>query len=353
MEFLLDYGLFLAKIITVVAAIIVLLIIAKSAGGKSGAAKGELEITNLSEQHKQSVEQLEHHLHDDAFIKARDKAVKKEEKEKNKSREKEIKQASKDGSLDSKREPHLFVLDFNGSIDAKEVASLREEITAILAVAREGDEVLLRLESGGGMVHGYGLASSQLDRIKAAGLPLTISVDKVAASGGYMMACVADKIVSAPFAIVGSIGVIAQIPNFNKLLKKHDIEYEQLTAGEYKRTLTMFGENTDKARDKFKQELEETHVLFKDFIRERRPSLDLDKVATGEHWFGTQAKELGLVDDISTSDDIVVAACKDKTVLSVHYVQKKKLADKLAGVAGKVADSVILKLAKSIYRDRP
>ncbi|EGR2321900.1 protease SohB [Vibrio alginolyticus] len=346
MEFLLDYGLFLAKIITVVAAIIVLLIIAKSAGGKSGAAKGELEITNLSEQHKQSVEQLEHHLHDDAFIKARDKAVKKEEKEKNKSREKEIKQASKDGSLDSKREPHLFVLDFNGSIDAKEVASLREEITAILAVAREGDEVLLRLESGGGMVHGYGLASSQLDRIKAAGLPLIISVDKVAASGGYMMACVADKIVSAPFAIVGSIGVIAQIPNFNKLLKKHDIEYEQLTAGEYKRTLTMFGENTDKARDKFKQELEETHVLFKDFIRERRPSLDLDKVATGEHWFGTQAKELGLVDDISTSDDIVVAACKDKTVLSVHYVQKKKLADKLAGVAGKVADSVILKLAE-------
>ncbi|EJU9971789.1 protease SohB [Vibrio alginolyticus] len=346
MEFLLDYGLFLAKIITVVAAIIVLLIIAKSAGGKSGAAKGELEITNLSEQHKQSVEQLEHHLHDDAFIKARDKAVKKEEKEKNKSREKEIKQASKDGSLDSKREPHLFVLDFNGSIDAKEVASLREEITAILAVAREGDEVLLRLESGGGMVHGYGLASSQLDRIKAAGLPLTISVDKVAASGGYMMACVADKVVSAPFAIVGSIGVIAQIPNFNKLLKKHDIEYEQLTAGEYKRTLTMFGENTDKARDKFKQELEETHVLFKDFIRERRPSLDLDKVATGEHWFGTQAKELGLVDDISTSDDIVVAACKDKTVLSVHYVQKKKLADKLAGVAGKVADSVILKLAE-------
>ncbi|MHA2739899.1 protease SohB [Vibrio harveyi] len=346
MEFLLDYGLFLAKIVTVVAAVIVLLIIVKSASGKSGAAKGELEVTNLSERHKDAVEQLEHHLHDDAFIKARDKEVKKEEKEKNKSREKEIKQASKEGSLDSKREPHLFVLDFNGSIDAKEVGSLREEITAVLAVAREGDEVLLRLESGGGMVHGYGLASSQLDRIKAAGLPLTISVDKVAASGGYMMACVADKIVSAPFAIVGSIGVIAQIPNFNKLLKKHDIEYEQLTAGEYKRTLTMFGENTDKARDKFKQELEETHVLFKDFIRERRPDLELEKVATGEHWFGTQAKELGLVDEISTSDDLVVAACKEKTVLAVHYVQKKKLADKLAGVAGKVADSVVLKLAE-------
>ncbi|MGD8109054.1 protease SohB [Vibrio sp. TRT 21S02] len=344
MEFLLDYGLFLAKIVTVVVALVAILVIAKAVSGKSGGAKGELEITNLTEAHKQTVEQLEHHLHDEAFIKARDKAEKKSEKEKNKAREKEIKQASKEGALDSKREPHLFVLDFNGSIDAKEVAALREEVTAILAVAREGDEVLLRLESGGGMVHGYGLASSQLDRIKAAGLPLTIAVDKVAASGGYMMACIADKIVSAPFAIVGSIGVIAQLPNFNKLLKKHDIEFEQLTAGEYKRTLTMFGENTDKAREKFKQELEETHGLFKDFIRERRPELELDKVATGEHWFGTQAHELGLVDEIKTSDDIVVEACKDKTVLAIHYVAKKKLADKLAGVAGEAADNVLMKL---------
>lgn len=158
------------------------------------------------------------------------------------------------------------------------------------------------------------------------------------------MACIADKIVSAPFAIVGSIGVIAQLPNFNKLLKKYDIEFEQLTAGEYKRTLTMFGENNDKAREKFKQELEETHGLFKDFIRDHRPDLDLEKVATGEHWFGTQAHALGLVDEIRTSDDIVVDACKEKTVLAIHYVQKKKLSDKLAGVAGKSADNILLKL---------
>jgi serine protease SohB len=344
LEFLLDYGLFLAKIVTVVVAVIAILVIAKATSSKSGGVKGELEITNLTDHHKNTVEQLEHHLHDDAFIKARDKAEKKQDKEKTKAREKEIKKANKEGELDSKREPHLFVLDFKGSIDAKEVASLREEVTAVLAVAREGDEVLLRLESGGGMVHGYGLASSQLDRIKAANLPLTISVDKVAASGGYMMACIADKIVSAPFAIVGSIGVIAQLPNFNKVLKKYDIEYEQLTAGEYKRTLTMFGENTDKARDKFKQELEETHGLFKDFIRERRPELELDKVATGEHWFGTQAHELGLVDEIKTSDDLVVEACKEKTVLAIHYVEKKKLTSKLAGIAGEAADSVLMKL---------
>ncbi|QXO18244.1 MULTISPECIES: protease SohB [Vibrio] len=345
MEFLLDYGLFLAKIATVVVAIVAVLVIVKSSGGRQSSAKGELEVTNLTEQHKQTVEQLESHLHDDAFLKARHKADKKSEKEKAKARGKEIKKAAKSGELEAKHEPHLFVLDFHGSIDAKEVAALREEVTAILAVAKPGDEVLLRLETGGGMVHGYGLASSQLDRLKAAGLPLTISVDKVAASGGYMMACIADKIVSAPFAIVGSIGVVAQLPNFNKLLKKHDIEFEQLTAGEYKRTLTMFGENTDKARDKFKQELEETHVLFKDFIREHRPALELDKVATGEHWFGTQAKELGLVDEITTSDDLIVEACKDKTVLAIHYVQKKKLTAKLAGAAAETADSVLLKLA--------
>ncbi|MFW7523047.1 protease SohB [Vibrio ostreicida] len=344
MEFLLDYGLFLAKIVTVVVAVIAVLVIGKTVGGKSGAAKGELEITNLTEQHKHTVEQLEYHLHDESYLKARDKAERKKEKEQNKARDKAVKKASKEGELDSQREPHVFVLDFKGSIDAKEVASLREEVTAVLAVASEGDEVLLRLESGGGMVHGYGLASSQLDRIKAVNLPLTISIDKVAASGGYMMACIADKIVSAPFAIVGSIGVIAQLPNFNKVLKKYDIEYEQLTAGEYKRTLTMFGENTDKARDKFKQELEETHGLFKDFIRERRPELALDQVATGEHWFGTQAQQLGLVDDIKTSDELIVGACKEKTVLAVHYVEKKKLTSKLAGLAGQAADNVLMKL---------
>ncbi|GLO60436.1 protease SohB [Vibrio sp. MACH09] len=343
MEFLLDYGLFLAKIATFVVAIAAILIVAKVVSGKQGASKGELEITNLTEKHKENIDVMEHHLHDGTFIKERDKAEKKAEKEKTKKRNKEVKKAAKEGTLELTREPHLFVLEFNGSIDAKEVTSLREEVTAILSVAREGDEVLLKLESGGGMVHAYGLASSQLDRIKSANIPLTISVDKVAASGGYMMACIADKIVSAPFAIVGSIGVIAQLPNFNKLLKKHDIEYEQLTAGEYKRTITMFGENTDKARDKFKQELEETHVLFKDFIRDHRPELELEKVATGEHWFGTQAKELGLVDEIMTSDDIVVAACNEKTVLSVRYVQKKKMTDKLARIGGDAADHLLMK----------
>jgi serine protease SohB len=345
LEFLFDYGLFLAKIATVVVAIAAVIVIVKSAKSHTPAVKGELELVDLTERHKHTVARMENQLFDDAAMKVRKKAEKKTEKAKQKSAEKEAKKAAKQGQLDVKREPHLFVLDFHGSIDAKEVTSLREEVTAILAVAQVGDEVLLRLESPGGMVHGYGLAASQLDRLKAAELKLTIAVDKVAASGGYMMACIADNLVSAPFAVVGSIGVIAQLPNFNKLLKRNDIEFEQLTAGEFKRTLTMFGENTNKAREKFQQELEETHGLFKDFIREHRPALDVDQVATGEHWFGTKAKALGLVDEIKTSDEIVTEACQNKTVLAVRYVQKKKIVEKLSGLAGDAVENVLLKLA--------
>lgn len=343
LDFLFDYGLFLAKIITVVVAVVSILVIVKSVGGRQGARKGSLEITDLSERYKETVHHLESHLFDKPLLKAREKAEKKAEKEKGKARQSEIKAAAKSGELSAAREPRLFVLDFHGSIDAREVAGLREEISAILAVAADGDEVLLRLETGGGMVHGYGLASSQLDRLKQAGIKLTIAVDKVAASGGYMMACVADQIISAPFAVVGSIGVIAQLPNFSKVLKKNDIEFEQITAGEFKRTLTMFGENTDKAREKFQSEIEATHGLFKDFIAEHRPSLDLETVATGEHWFGKQAITLGLVDSIGTSDDFIMKACKDREVLQVHYVQRKKLAERLAGAGSEAADTLLLK----------
>lgn len=194
------------------------------------------------------------------------------------------------------------------------------------------------------MVHGYGLASSQLDRIRQHNIPLTASVDKVAASGGYMMACVANKIVSAPFAIIGSIGVIAQVPNFNKLLKKNDVDFEQFTAGEFKRTVTMFGENTDKGREKFVEELEETHILFKNFVSEHRPSLDIAKVATGEHWFGTQAKDLGLVDELQTSDDYLQARAKSHKLVQIKYATKKGLAEKFSKAASLSFDAIISKV---------
>lgn len=335
MEFLYEYGLFLAKTLTFVIALVVIIGVIASSAVKQKSRKGELDIEDLSAQFEETENDVLHAFLSKEELKEKEKQDKKAAKEKAKAEKKGDKTDVK---------PKMFVLDFKGSIDAKEVSSLREEISAILSVATEKDEVLVRLESGGGMVHGYGLASSQLDRIRQKNIPLTIAVDKVAASGGYMMACVANNIIAAPFAILGSIGVLAQVPNFNKLLKKHDVEFEQLTAGEFKRTLTMFGENTEKGREKFVEELEETHDLFKQFVHEHRPSLDIDKVATGEHWFGIKAHELGLVDEIKTSDDYLYESAKNYQVVSVKYEMKKGLAEKFSKAASLSIENVIGKL---------
>jgi serine protease SohB len=214
------------------------------------------------------------------------------------------------------------------------VASLREEVTAVLTAAQAEDEVIVRLESAGGLVHGYGLAASQLLRIRDRRLKLTVAVDKVAASGGYMMACVADRIIAAPFAILGSIGVIAQLPNFNRLLKKHDVDFEQFMAGEHKRTVTLFGENTDKGRQKFQEEIEDVHALFKDFVKTHRPQVDLERVATGEHWFGARALESRLVDELRTSDDVLLDASASADLYEVVYTGKKPWLVRLLAQAG-------------------
>ena len=337
MEFLYEYGLFFAKTLTLVIAILAVVIVILGSAVKQKTGKGELSLTNISDELKS----LKHHLNEDLMSKKQFKAYEKQLKEAEKEKEKAEKAVK-----DLTPEPKTFVIDFKGSIDAHEVTSLREEISAVLAIAAPNDDVLVNVESGGGMVHGYGLASSQLDRIRQAGIPLSICIDKVAASGGYMMACVANKVYAAPFAIVGSIGVVAQVPNFNKLLKKHDIDYEQHTAGNFKRTLTVFGENTDEGREKFQQELEETHVLFKAFIAKYRPELDLDKVATGEHWYGQQAIELGLVDEISTSDDVIMTLANDRSVFKVQYKIKKKLSDKIAHGASLSVGAIINQFAE-------
>ena len=228
-------------------------------------------------------------------------------------------------------------------MDAHEVASLREEITAVLTVATPQDQVVLRLESPGGVVHGYGLAASQLQRIRDKQIPLTVAVDKVAASGGYMMACVANKIVAAPFAILGSIGVVAQIPNLNRFLKNKDIDVELHTAGQYKRTLTLLGENTDEGRQKFREELNETHHLFKDFVKTMRPTLDIEQVATGEHWYGSQAQEKGLVDEVGTSDELLLGLMADHEVVNVRYTRRKKMMDRFTGSAAESADRLMMR----------
>lgn len=321
MEFLTHYGLFLAKAITVVAAILATTagLVALSARARRG-TKDRIEVKHLNQRYENMAQALEAAILPKKALKPVLKARKRQHKAEQR----------------AGRPQRIFVLNFHGNVMASALSSLREEITAVLTVMTPQDEVFLRLESGGGLVHAYGLAASQLLRIKARGIPLTVAVDRVAASGGYMMASVADRLIAAPFAVVGSIGVVAQIPNFHRLLKKSDIDYEQITAGEYKRTLTLFGENTEKARDKVRQEVEDAHGLFKDFIKEHRGQLDLDRVATGEYWFGARALELKLVDELRTSDDYLMEASQSADLYEVTYTSHKPLTARLrtAGLWG-------------------
>ncbi|HAV4456894.1 protease SohB [Acinetobacter baumannii] len=251
-------------------------------------------------------------------------------------------QLAKEAKIRRKNNQKIFVLDFKGDIQASAVENLREEITLILATAKAGrDRIVVRLESPGGMVHGYGLAAAQLVRLRDAGFHLTICVDKVAASGGYMMACIANEIISAPFAVVGSIGVVAQVPNFNRLLKEHNVDFELYTAGQYKRTVTMFGENTPEGKAKFEEELQQTHVLFKHFVEKYRPQLNVDKVATGEHWYGQDALDLNLVDKLQTSDEYLLALLPQHDVYVINTRKKATLGEKLGLQAAQMADSLI------------
>jgi serine protease SohB len=338
LEFLAEYGLFLAKTVTAIIGFAVLVAIIMSSGQKNKQAgdKGELEISPLNDQYDDISEAMSIALLQPAAQKAQAKKYRKEQKKRAKSEAKNTEQKTDD-------QKRVFVLKFNGNVSASAVTNLREEITAILTQATTNDEVVVKLESSGGMVHSYGLASSQLDRLRKRSIPMTICVDKVAASGGYMMACVGDKILAAPFAVIGSIGVVAQLPNFHRLLKKNDVDVELLTAGEHKRTLTVFGENTEQGREKFIEDLQDTHQLFKSYVAERRPKIEIDKVATGEVWFGSRALELSLVDELMTSDEYLTHCAKKSKVFEINYVQKKKLPQRLGIAAEQSADRLLIK----------
>ncbi|WP_191185186.1 protease SohB [Enterobacter sichuanensis] len=339
MELLSQYGLFLAKIATVVIAIAVVAVLIVNLTQRKR-QRGELRITRLSEQYQEMQEEMSLALLDTHQQKLWHKAQKKKHKQEAKA----AKAKAKLNAPQDKVTPRVYVLDFKGSMDAHEVASLREEVTAVLAVATPQDQVVVRLESPGGVVHGYGLAASQLQRLREKQIPLTVAVDKVAASGGYMMACVADNIVAAPFAIIGSIGVVAQIPNFNRFLKNKEIDIELHTAGQYKRTLTLLGENTEEGRQKFREDLNETHHLFKDFVHRMRPTLDIEQVATGEHWYGVQALEKGLVDAVGTSDDLLLNLMEGRELVGVRFTQRKRLLDRFTNSAAESADRLLLRL---------
>ncbi len=341
MEFLAEYASFLAKTATLVIAILVVLSAIVGMRGKGRRKSGgQLHVTRLNEFYKELRERLESGLLDKPQLKALRKQQAKAEKQ------------QKKGKGKAEEKARVFVLDFDGDIKASATESLRNEITALLTLATPRDEVVLRLESGGGLVHSYGLAASQLARIRQAGIPLTVCIDKVAASGGYMMACIGEKIVSAPFAVLGSIGVVAQLPNVNRLLKKHDIDFEVLTAGEYKRTLTVFGENTEKGREKFQEDLDVTHQLFKDFVTRYRPQLHIDEVATGEVWLGVAALNRKLVDELRTSDEYLSDRAREANLFHLHYAERKSLQERIGVAASGTVENTVVSLWSKFGRLR-
>ncbi len=327
MEFLAEYAGFLARTVTVVVAIVMVLLVVAVLRQKGQRSAGHLSVRKLNEFYRE----LREHLEDSVLHKDQLKRQRKAEAKAHKAEQKK--------PVDK---PRVFVLDFDGDIKASATEQLRHEVTAVLSMAQPTDEVVVRLESGGGMVHAYGLASSQLARLRDAGLPLTVCVDKVAASGGYMMACVANRVLAAPFAVLGSIGVVAQLPNVHRLLKKHDIDVEVLTAGEFKRTLTVFGENTDKGREKFQEDLELTHQLFKGFVSRYRPQLDIDKVATGEVWLGLSALEHELVDGLQTSDEYLARRANEAELFQLRFINRKSLQERIGLAASVAIDRVLL-----------
>ncbi len=321
-EALIDYLLFAAKLITVLVGIGMLLLVllrARRSGHRARSVAADddgtaLELVDLGERYRTMADTIRHAtLSQRAY-----RRFVKDERKAERAREKS----------DAVRR-RIFVIDFSGDLMATEVDALRETVSALLMVARDDDEVVVRLENAGGAVAEHGLAAAQLQRIRARGLALTVAVDTVAASGGYLMACVANRILAAPFAVIGSIGVLAELPNFHRLLERHGVDFELHTAGEHKRTITLFGENDEAGRAKLREQLTATHELFKGYIREQREGLDVEQVATGDYWHGRQAKAIGLVDEVCTSDDYLLAACEDADVLKLRYEVKKAPVERL------------------------
>ena len=360
MSYLFEYLSFLAQVVTIVVAIVIIIsaIINASSRATHGDGQGHLRVTKVNNRLRELRHAMEGQLlAPDAFkkqhkleAKAESAALKAEQKtqiQALKAQQKGSKKTAPDTATDEVDKVEegsvrgkVFVLHFDGDLSASEVEQLRTEVSAVLMLATPNDEVVVCLESPGGMVHSYGLAASQLSRIRVKNIPLTAVVDRVAASGGYLMAAVANKVIAAPFAVIGSIGVVAQVPNVHRLLKKNDVDVEVLTAGKYKRTLTTLGENTDEGRAKFIEELEDVHALFQEFVVGNRPNLDIDAVATGEAWYGTRAIHLGLVDQLATSDEYLMQCCEDRDVYEIQWVEHKKAIDKILGKVNTLVDNV-------------
>lgn len=329
-----DYFLFLLKSITVVMAIVIIagtIIRATKEGHEP--SQGKLSITRLNK----ALEAIRLRMQQETLGK---KALKKEVKALKEQHKKE------DKSNDDK--PNAYTIRFKGDIQASQVDALRQEVTAILTTAKAGEEVVISIESPGGAVPGYGLAASQILRLKEADLKVTACVDQVAASGGYMMACVADRILAAPFSIVGSIGVLSQVPNIHRFLKRFDVDVDVLTAGKHKAPMTLMGENTEEGKQKHVQDLNAIHTRFKELVKLHREELNIDDVSEGDFWLAEDALKLNLVDEISTSDAYIMSLCAQANVYRVQWQPHKSFEQRIKG-----ATSALMSAMENRLMQRP
>ena len=323
MPFWLDLAAFVIKALVIVAAVGGLaILIARLARSGDGGQDREIAIKSINDRYDAMRDALDAKLLEKKARKALAKARKKEAK-------------TRHGEPAGKR---IYVLNFKGDLRATAVKNLGREIDAVLTVARPGDdEVIVRIDSGGGTVTGYGLAAAEIFRLRARQISVTASVDQVAASGGYMMACAADRIVAAPFAVVGSIGVVASVPNLHKLRQKNAIDYEDITAGEFKRTVSVLGEITPAGRDHFQGKLEAIHDAFKAHVAARRPGADVARIANGDTWLASDALALGLVDEIVAGDELLFRARDSARLYEVKWEARKSPLQNLVGGLGAAA----------------
>jgi serine protease SohB len=324
MSFWLDIAAFALKALLIVAAVGGLVFVITRMTRGEAEDDAEIKVDSLNERYDARRARLEAEI-----------LSKKERKALAKARKKSAKSTA--AAPTPKR---IYVLDFKGDLRASAVARLGREIDAVLTAARpDRDEVVVRIESPGGTVTGYGLAAAQLLRLRAASIKLTACVDQVAASGGYLMACAADRIIASPFAILGSIGVVAQVPNLNRLLKKNDIDFEEMTAGEFKRSVSIFGEITPAGREHFRGKLDATHEAFKEFVGQNRPRLEMAKVANGDTWLGREALELGLVDELAASDDYLFRVRDQARIFEVSSEERKSVLQQIFNRLGFAAQT--------------
>mmetsp|Transcript_9058 Transcript_9058/g.12909 ORF Transcript_9058/g.12909 Transcript_9058/m.12909 type:complete len:423 (-) Transcript_9058:25-1293(-) len=191
-------------------------------------------------------------------------------------------------------------------------------------------EVIILLESPGGSAAEYGLAAQQILRLRdEPGIQVTVIVDKVAASGGYMMACTSSpgRLYAAPFAVVGSIGVIGQTVNIHNALESWGVKPLVFRGGKHKAPVGLIGEVSEDGMKTIQKMIDKTHNAFKRHVLAARPKLakQIDDVATGDVWLGCDALDVGLIDRVITSDEYISQRLRDgvRVLKLINYDKRR------------------------------